>query len=83
MVIDNKYGYKLCYEEQEKNKLKVHLVTNNFDLAIWEIENYLKYPQIDKKDKHIIKNPKWHLFEVKTSKEYNKLWKGCPFKDDL
>ena len=83
MVLDNKYGYKVCYEEQEKDKLKVHLVTNNFDLAILELNDYVKNPQVDRKDKHIIKNPKWHLFEVKTSKEYNKLWKGCPFKDDL
>ena len=83
MIINNKYGYKVCYQEKQDKKLKVHLVTNSFDLAIWGLKDYLKYPQRDRIDKHIIKNPKWHLFEVKTSKEYNKLWKGCPFKDDL
>lgn len=83
MILDNKYGYKVCYEEYKNNKLKLHLVTNSFDLAVWEIGNYHKYPQRDRKDNHLLINPIWHLLEVKNINEYNKLWKGCPFKDDL
>lgn len=83
MVVDNKYGYKICYKEETDSKLKLHLVTNSFDLAVLELKNYKLYPQKDRKDKHIIKNPIWHLLEVKNQNEYKKLWKGCPFADDL
>lgn len=30
-----------------------------------------------------ITNPEWSIQEIKIKIEYEKLWKGCPFKDDL
>lgn len=79
MKINNKYGYKVMYEENKKKKQ--YLVTNSLELALWEIENYLKLAPYKKITLPL--NPVWHLDAVKTLKEYNKLWKGCPFKDDL
>lgn len=83
MRTENKFGYKVCYQENNKPKQKVHLVTNSFILASMELRDYLIYPQYDRKDKHRLLNPKWHIYEVKTKNEYEKLWKGCPFKDSF
>ena len=83
MITNNKYGYKVCYQELGKTKLKIYLVTNTFDSAVWEVRWYENHAMKDRLDNHIIKQPIWHILEVETKKEYNKLWKGCPFKDDL
>ena len=77
MMNDNKYGYKVCYKEYGKTKLKVFLVTNSIDLAIWHVRWYEREPPTK------LKSPQWEIQEVKTKNEYEKLWKGCPFKDDL
>ncbi len=77
MTSDNKYGYKVCYKEYGKTKLKLFLVTNSLDLAIWHIRWYEREPPPK------LKHPQWEIQEVKTKTEYEKLWKGCPFKDDL
>lgn len=71
MILNNKYGYKVCYKENN-NKLKLSLITNSFDLAVLEIKN-----------KNSPTHSIWHLFEIKNKNEYNKLWKGCPFMDNL
>ena len=73
MIQNNKYGYKVLYKEPYK-KLKLKLVTNSYQLALWEIEDYIKQSKIRKQ---------WYLYPVKDLQEYEKLWKGCPFKDDL
>jgi len=74
---NNKYGYKVCYRELGKTKLKLFFVTNSLDLAIWHIRWYEREPPAK------LRSPKWEIYEVKTLQEYEKLWKGCPFKDDL
>lgn len=73
----NKYGYKVCYRTYGKIKTKVFLVTNTLDLAKWHVRWYEREPPPK------VTNPQWEILEVETIKEYEKLWKGCPFKDDL
>lgn len=75
--MDNKYGYKVCYTKIGKRREKLYLVTNTFDLAEWYIRWYEREPPPKLKD------VKWQIYEVKTLKEYEKLWKGCPFKDNF
>lgn len=80
MKIDNKYGYKVSYEENKKKKQ--YLLINKLDGALWEIENY---KALQKYHTHITlpPNPIWHIDDVKTLREYEKLWAGCPFKEDF
>lgn len=79
MRTENKYGYKVCYREKGKIGYKVHLVTNRLEGAVWNARWFEIRPQKNRKDNHLLKNPKWQIFEIKTKKEYEKLWKGCPF----
>ena len=79
----NKYGYKVCYKEENSHKEKVHLVTNSLWLALHEKQWYETHPQFDRKTKLKIINPTWLIKEVKTYLEYSKLWRGCPFRDYL
>lgn len=76
---NNKYGYKVCYRELGKRKLKIHLICNSFGLCAWEIQYYESTPQLDRKTNNLIVNPKWYILPVKTYLEYKLLWRGCPF----
>ena len=74
----NKYGYKVCYRELNKRKIKIHMVCNSLNLAKWHIQWYENHDAYDKKHKLIIK-PTWYIKPVKTYIEYKYLWRGCPF----
>lgn len=79
MNTQNKYGYKVCYREYGKLKIKIHLICNSYDLALWQIQYYENYIQHDRKTKKLIKSPKWYVIPIKTFIEYKWLWRGCPF----
>ena len=81
--MENKYGYKISFREFGKRKAKLYLAINTLDGAIWNIRRYQTTTQYNKKTMKKLNNPFWFLEKVKNLKEYNKLWKGCPFKDDL
>ena len=75
----NKYGYKVCYREYGKSKLKIHLICNTYRLAKWEVQYYENHQQQDRKTNKPIREPTWLIFPIKTLLEYKRLWKGCPF----
>ena len=69
----NKYCYKTLYKNFLKRK-KIYNATNTFGLALFSILLY---------EKNRTKKREWYIRPVNTLKEYEKLWKGCPFKDDF
>lgn len=73
------YGYKICYKKQGKRKSKIYLVTNNYELALWQIRWYSNHPPDDKKTKRPLNNVEWLVIPIKTYIEYKHLWRGCPF----
>ena len=75
----NKYGYKVCYRELGKNKLKIHLICNDLNGAEWNVRYYESHEQTDRKTGNLIREPTWEIIPIKTYLEYQKLWKGCPF----
>ena len=75
---ENKYGYKVCYREFNKRKMKIHLICNSLDLAQWHIQWYETHTAYDKK-KNIINKPTWYIIPIKTFLGYKYLWRGCPF----
>jgi len=77
--LDNKYGYKVCYKEFGKNKLRIHMICNTKSLAEWEIQYYDSFKLFDKKINKLIINPIWYIIPIKTYFEYKKLLRGCPF----
>ena len=47
---------------------KIKIITNTYNLALFENQ---------------LNNNTLTILPVKNLKEYKKLWKGCPFKDNL
>lgn len=78
-MTENKYGYKVCYKQHGKRKLKIYLVTNSYDLAFWEVRWYETHSPPDRKTRKPITNGVWVVIPIKTYIEYKTLWKGCPF----
>ena len=69
--LNNPYGYKLCYSyNTKKRKIYEKLYTNTLDLALFEKNRCEK--------KCLIKKITWYILPIK-KKEYNKIWKDCPF----
>ena len=58
-LMEDKYGYKVSYQELGKRKIKLYLVTNTLDGAIWNVRWYQTTPQFDRKDNHLIDKPFW------------------------
>ena len=75
----DKFGYKICYTENDSKKLRVHLVTNNFEHAQWKASQYEKNQEYERNTNRLLKSPKWYVLPVKNKFEFKKLWKGCPF----
>lgn len=75
----NRYGYKVCYKEFNRHKLRIHLVCNSYDLAIWELQYYKTNLQYDRKTNCLIQQPSWFIFPIKNYYKYKRLWKDCPF----
>ena len=75
----NKYGYKVCYKELGKHKLKIHIITNDYDLAKFEVQYCETHQQYDRKTSRIIKQATWHIVPIKNYFEFKWLWRGCPF----
>lgn len=80
---NNKYGYKVCYREFGKSKLKIHLICNVLDGAEWHVRYYENHQQKDRHTGNLIREPTWEIIPIKTYLEYKRLWKGCPFQDAL
>lgn len=77
--MNSKYGYKVCYKELGKNKIKIHTITNSYDLALCEIQYYETHKQKDRKTNKLLINPTWFIRPIKHYLEYKLLWRGCPF----
>ncbi len=63
MILNNKYGYKVCF----KGIKKIRYITNTYDLALFttQMRDNKKF--------------EFEIYPVKNKREYKKLWKGCPF----
>lgn len=75
----NKYGYKVCYQQRGKRKMKLYLVTNTYSSAEWSVRWYETHPTEDRQTKRLLENVTWLIIPVKTFLEYKWLWRGCPF----
>lgn len=76
---ENLYGYKVCYRRQGRTRLKVYLITNTYDGAIWHVRWYETHSPPDRKTGKPIENAVWQIIPITTLAEYRLRWRGCPF----
>lgn len=73
------YGYKVCYRKFGAKRLKIYLVTNTYDGAVWNVQWYKNQAPSDRVTNKPIENVLWVVIPIKTYIEYKRLWRGCPF----
>lgn len=73
------YGYKVCYRRLGQSKVKIYVVVNTKDFALWHVRWYEREPPKDRKTQQPILNAEWLVAPIKTYIEYRRLWRGCPF----
>ncbi len=71
----NNYGYKVCYKKQSKERLKIYLIVNSYDLAEFHIRWYANHEPPNK----TLLDVTWIIVPVKTYAEYKRLWRDVPF----
>ncbi len=75
----NGYGYKVCYKQHGNEKLKLYLITNTYDSALWNVRWYESHSPPDRKTGIPIQNATWIIQPITTYQEYKRRWRGCPF----
>lgn len=78
-MLENRYGYKVCYTEKGKMKQKVYLITNTLESAIWSVRWYESHSPPDRKTQKPIINAVWSILPIRTYLEYKWRYRGCPF----
>ena len=76
---DTNYGYKVCYRQKGKSKIKTFLVTNTYNGAVDSVRWYENNPPKERKSNKPIIDVIWFVLPIKTFIEYKWRWKGCPF----
>lgn len=77
--MNNKYGYKICYRIHGSDKMKIYLITNTYESAVWSVRWYENHSPPDRKTNEPLKNVTWQIVPIKTYPEYKRLWRDCPF----
>ena len=71
--LQNPYGYKVCYQEKNKNYYIERFLTHTYKDAVEMKKLYLTYKEY--KDLKL----KWFILPI-TKKEYKRgIWNQCPF----
>lgn len=73
--MQDNYGYKVCYKKQGKEKLKIYLIVNSYDLAQFHIRWYETHSPPNENLLNVI----WTIVPIKTYAEYKRLWRNVPF----
>ncbi len=78
-IKNNRYGYKVCYQERGSVKIKIYIVTNTYNGALWNVRWYETHSPPDRETRQSLDNVIWLIIPIKTRKEYKRRWRGCPF----
>ncbi|MCM1440796.1 MAG: hypothetical protein NC131_16580 [Roseburia sp.] len=69
------YGYKVCYKKQNRDKLKIYIITSTYDLAYYHVRWYENHSPPDK----TLSGVTWIIVPIKSYAEYKHLWRNVPF----
>ncbi len=75
----NQYGYVVYYKQQGSEKMKIYLITDNYETAKWNVRWYESHSPPDRKTGEPLENVTWIIRPITTYREYRRRWRGCPF----
>lgn len=78
-ILDNPYGYKVCYKEKGCKEYIKHFMTYTYLQAKQAKNSYLRYPPRAHEDDHELKKPEWVIIPIKRSEVRAGIWREDPF----
>ena len=78
-VMNNPYGYKVCYKEDGSKDYTSHFKTYTYRQAVKAKAGYIRFPPRARCDGHILKNPKWVIIPIQHSEVRDGIWHEAPF----
>ena len=78
-ILNNPYGYKVCYKEKGCKDYIKHFLTYTYRQAMQAKNFYHRFPQRDREDDHELKKPVWVIITIKKSEVRAGIWREDPF----
>ena len=78
-ILNNSYGYKVCYKEKGCKEYIRHFLTHTYCQAKQAKHYYIKYPPKSREDNHELKKPEWVIIPIKRSEVRTGIWHEDPF----
>lgn len=76
-MLDNPYGYKVCYPVGKNKRYKHRFITRTFKQAMDIKEMYYRYPPDD--NGKPIKDVTWLIFPITKKEVIRGIWREVPF----
>lgn len=78
-ILNNLYGYKVCFSEKGDKEYIVRFLTRTYKQAKSVKEMYLCYPSIASLYSRPLKKPEWVIIPIKRSEIRDGIWHEVPF----
>ena len=78
-ILNNMYGYKVCFREKGDNDYTTRFLTRTYKQAKSVKEMYLRYPSIASLYNRPLKKPEWVIIPIKKSEVRSGIWHEVPF----
>ncbi len=78
-ILNNPYGYKVCYKEKGCREYIRHFMTYTYRQAKQAKSSYISHPPRAREDDHELKKPEWVIIPIKKSEVRAGIWREDPF----
>lgn len=78
-IVDNPYGYKVCYTEKHYKKMHDRFLTKTYKQAKMVKEGYLLYPPVSLNTGRKLNKPTWYIIPITKREVQEGIWKQAPF----
>lgn len=78
-ILNNPYGYKVCYKEKGCKEYIKHFMTYTYRQAKFVKQSCLRFPPRAREDNHELKKPEWVIIPIKRSEVRAGIWREDPF----
>ena len=78
-ILDNPYGYKVCYREKGCKEYIKFFQTYTYLQAKKAKESYIRFKPKAREDNHELRKPQWVIIPIKRSEVRAGIWHEDPF----
>jgi len=78
-ILNNPYGYKICYREKGSPEYIERFLTYSYRQAVKVKQMYVKWPNMACIGNMTIKKPTWYIIPITKKEVKAGIWRQVPF----